>query len=178
MSPCSSPHQSHLPGLWWYQIPDDAGQCVITDQDPTMFPGGITNYSHHTVRDYPWVSSSFLPCTHSLLFPFLFNFPTTYLLLLVEPSFSECLESSQEWSLEYMSHLCIMPLSRGHLEHGLPPQACPVHDWWSSQISSLSMLHGTGLVVITVSLLAHLPDWPHMKVIYLQRPPIQARLPT
>ena len=144
-----------------------------------MFPGGITNYSHQAVGHYPGISSpSFLPCNYILLFLFLFTFSITYLFLLVKPCFSECLEPSQECSLEYKSHLCIMALGRGHLEHGLPPQACPVHYCWSSQISSLFRLHGTGLMVITGSLCAHLFEWPHMKVIYIQPTPAQAHLPT
>ena len=144
-----------------------------------MFTDGITNCSHQAVRHYPGgSSSSFLPCTHILLFLFLFTFPTTSLLLLVESSFSECLQSFQEWSLEYMSHLCIMALGRGHLECGPTSKAYPVHDWWSSQISSVSRLHGTGLVLITGTLRAHLHDWPHLKVICLQPPPAHAGLPT
>lgn len=49
---------------------------------------------------------------------------------------------------------------------------------YGTGISSLSRLHGTGLVVITGLLLAQLPEWPNMKVIYLWLTPAQARSPT
>lgn len=101
-----------------------------------MVPGGVTSYSHLTVPHYPPVSSSAsLHCDHILLFLFPVYFSTNNLLLLVVPRVSECLGSSQEWSQECCG---IMSPGRGHLGHGLPPQACAGFDHWSSQASSLS----------------------------------------
>jgi hypothetical protein len=68
-----------------------------TDQNLTMALGGITSYSDQAVPHYPQVSSSAsLYCLHILLFLFLFHFFTTYLLHIVMPSVSGCLESPQE----------------------------------------------------------------------------------
>lgn len=62
---------------------------VSTDQDPTIVPGGITDYSHHGVPHPPPSSPASLHCAHILLFLFLFHFPTIYLLVLVVPGISK-----------------------------------------------------------------------------------------
>ena len=54
------------------------GQGGSTDQDPTVFPGSISDYSHQAAPHYPQVSgSASLHCAHILLFLVLFYFSTT-----------------------------------------------------------------------------------------------------
>lgn len=117
-----------------------------------MVPGGIT--SNHIrlflIPSYPGMSSSAsLHCSHILLLLILFHFPTTYLLILVAPGVSEDLGLSQEWSPE----CCALRVryGRGHLGHGLTPQACVAPNWWSSQSSFLSRSDDASLVLF---------DWP------------------
>lgn len=113
--------------------------------------GSITSNSHQDVPRYLQVSSSAsLHCTHILLFLFLFHFSTTYLLLLERTRVSECLEFSQEWSLECYALLFYYGIGQGSPWGWFSPSPKCVHDQWSSQDSSLSRLHGASLMVILV----------------------------
>lgn len=67
-----------------------------------------------------------------------------------------------------MHILCIIALGKGHLGHGLLPQAFVMPDWWSSKASSLSRHSGTGLVV---SSSLGPPEWPHPRVMCLTPAP-------
>lgn len=58
----------------------------------------------------------------------LFHFSTIYLHTLVRLSSGLRI---------VISHLCIMVPCRGHIGHGLPPEACGVPDWWPFQGSFL-----------------------------------------
>lgn len=69
--------------------------CGSTDQDPTIVPGGITDYSHRAVPHLPPSSPASLHYAHILLFLFLFHFSTAYYLFFMASRVSQ--KWSQEW---------------------------------------------------------------------------------
>lgn len=112
-----------------------------------------------------------LHCAHVLLFLFPF-YSTTYLLLLMAPGISECLESSQVWCQQ-----CYAPL----MYYGVEPCSSPMWcvpkaymalDLWSFQTTFLSGPYGVSLVVILVSLSSPcLPKCSSARVICLRLTP-------
>lgn len=124
--------------------------------DPRWYHGLLTSVCPSLLLSPQF---TFLLCAHilvSLSLPFFY---------LVVPRVSECLGSSQSCSA--------------------PTQACTGSEWCSSQASSLSRVHGTGLMLIMCSLLAFLrlsphlgsPMWLHMSVVCLMLIPARARGP-
>lgn len=117
-------------------------EAVGDKEEGEIFPcmsdkylGQLSHTHTHRLPTTPESPVLLLHCAHIPLFPFLFHFATTYLLLLVASGLSE-------WHLlrhglrSGMLHSCIMVPSQDHLRHSLPsllPQA-----GWSSQASSLS----------------------------------------
>lgn len=71
----SSPDQGCLLGFWWEQISAASGSrsqtwLLAAAQDLTMAPGGLADYSHQAVPQYPHDFSSLY--THTILLLLLF----------------------------------------------------------------------------------------------------------